>query len=55
MASMARRARVGRARVVGLAELLGIERRDQVGRARQAAGMGGENAVLALFHTDLFS
>ena len=36
--------------VVGLAELLGVEHRDQIGRPRQAAGVGGEDAAGAALH-----
>ena len=36
--------------VVGLAELLGVEQRDQVGRPRQAAGVRGQDAVRAALH-----
>ena len=36
--------------VNGLALLLGLEHVEQVGRARQRAGVGGEDAVVAVLH-----
>ena len=38
--------------VVGLAQLLGVQHRDQIGRPRQAAGVGGEDAARAALHSD---
>ena len=50
----ARDARVEGAAVVGLAQLLVVEQRDQIGRARQAAGVGGEDAAVAALHHSTF-
>ena len=43
-------ARVEGGAVVGLAHLLLVEERNQIGRARQAAGVGREDAALAALH-----
>ena len=38
--------------VVGLAQLLGVQHRDQIGRPRQAAGVGGQDAARAALHSN---
>ena len=37
--------------VVGLAQFLGVEHRHQIGRPRQAAGVGGQDAAGAALHS----
>src|SRR5580693_485712 len=49
---MARLTRLSRARVVALAELLGVERFDEVRWTRQATGVRGEDSTITSFHEE---